>query len=204
MGEPLRAAGRAHYAPGRERPEARSSRKLGSPIAARSLSAKVDPRGTSQTCPKCGIVAAKTLAKREHRCGMRLRSRRGDAAAKVVHFRAVGFWPGSGPWVAKPRGLPPSLTQKLSPSGDGSSQTLTPVLARAPSRFGPLRFGRLRFGPPCALAGAPDSIVRKASPGQHAWADRWRADPSFGPIPARMGRRCPGEGSPLTARAAGR
>jgi putative transposase len=29
---------------------------------------RVDPRGTSQTCPECGIVAAKTLAEREHRC----------------------------------------------------------------------------------------------------------------------------------------
>src|SRR5215475_2865318 len=37
---------------------------------------KVDPRDTSQTCPECGpecgpewgIVAAKTLAEREHRC----------------------------------------------------------------------------------------------------------------------------------------
>src|SRR5215831_8268497 len=28
---------------------------------------KVDPRGTSQTGPECGIVAAKTLAEREHR-----------------------------------------------------------------------------------------------------------------------------------------
>ena len=29
---------------------------------------KVDARGTSQTCPECGTVKAKTLAIREHRC----------------------------------------------------------------------------------------------------------------------------------------
>jgi len=67
------------------------------------------------------------------------------AAAKVVHFRAFGFWPRDfwprdfWPEISGPRflardfwpvgavgrqasGLPPSLTQKLSPSGDGSSQ----------------------------------------------------------------------------------
>jgi len=46
--------------------------------------------------PECGIVAAKTLAEREHRgeCGCVLN--RDVAAAKVVHFRAFGFWPGAG------------------------------------------------------------------------------------------------------------
>jgi len=55
---------------------------------------KVDPRGTSQTCPECGIVAAKTLAEREHRCECGCVFDRDVAAAKVVHFRAFGFWPG--------------------------------------------------------------------------------------------------------------
>ena len=52
------------------------------------------PRGTSQTCPECGIVAAKTLAQREHRCECGCVLDRDVAAAKVVHFRAFGFWPG--------------------------------------------------------------------------------------------------------------
>lgn len=57
---------------------------------------KVDPRGTSQTCPECGTVAAKTLAEREHRCSCGCRLDRDVAAAMVVHFRAFCFWPGAG------------------------------------------------------------------------------------------------------------
>jgi len=57
---------------------------------------KVDPRGTSQTCPECGIVAAKPLAEREHRCECGCVLDRDVAAAKVVHFKAFGFWPGAG------------------------------------------------------------------------------------------------------------
>jgi putative transposase len=55
---------------------------------------KVDPRGTSQTCPECGTVAAKWLAEREHRCDCGCVLDRDVAAALVVHFRAFGFWPG--------------------------------------------------------------------------------------------------------------
>ncbi|HEY7084231.1 MAG TPA: zinc ribbon domain-containing protein [Hyphomicrobiaceae bacterium] len=51
---------------------------------------------TSQTSPECGIVAAKTLAEREHRCDCGCVLDRDFAAAKVVHFRAFGFWPGAG------------------------------------------------------------------------------------------------------------
>jgi putative transposase len=57
---------------------------------------KVDPRGTSQECPECGLIAAKTLAEREHRCECGCVLDRDVAAAMVVHFRACGFWPGSG------------------------------------------------------------------------------------------------------------
>ena len=61
---------------------------------------KVGPRGTSQTCPsagpECGIVAAKTLAEREHCCECGWVLDRDVAAAKVVHFGAFGFWPGAG------------------------------------------------------------------------------------------------------------
>jgi len=57
---------------------------------------RVDPRGTSQTCPECGIVAAKTLAERLHRCECGCSLDRDVAAAKIVHFRAFGFAPGTG------------------------------------------------------------------------------------------------------------
>ena len=57
---------------------------------------KVDPRGTSQTCPECGQITAKTLAEREHRCDCGCVLDRDVAAAMVVHFRAFGFWPGTG------------------------------------------------------------------------------------------------------------
>ena len=57
---------------------------------------EVDPRGTSQTCPECGIIAAKTLATREHRCECGCSLDRDVAAAKIVHLRAFGFIPGTG------------------------------------------------------------------------------------------------------------
>lgn len=57
---------------------------------------RVDPRGTSQTCPECGQIAVKTLAERTHRCECGCTLDRDVAAAMVVHFRAFGFWPGIG------------------------------------------------------------------------------------------------------------
>jgi putative transposase len=59
---------------------------------------RVDPRGTSQTFPECGIVEceAKTLAERRHRCQCGADIDRDVAAAMVVHFVAFGFWPGAG------------------------------------------------------------------------------------------------------------
>lgn len=57
---------------------------------------KVDPRGTSQTCPECGAVAKKALKERVHRCNCGCTLDRDVAAAMVVHFRAFGFWPGAG------------------------------------------------------------------------------------------------------------
>lgn len=57
---------------------------------------EVDPRGTSQTCPECGIIEPKTLATREHRCECGCSLDRDVAAAKIVHFRAFGFAPGTG------------------------------------------------------------------------------------------------------------
>ena len=57
---------------------------------------KVDPRGTSQECPECGQIAAKTLAERRHRCACGADLDRDVAAAMVVHYRAFGFRPGAG------------------------------------------------------------------------------------------------------------
>lgn len=59
----------------------------------------VDPRGTSQTCPECGSVVAKTLADRTHRCECGCVMDRDVAAAKVILHRAVtGLGPGHGLW----------------------------------------------------------------------------------------------------------
>ena len=56
----------------------------------------VDPRGTSQTCPECGTIKAKTLASRTHDCGCGAVMDRDVAAAMVVHQRAFGLGPGHG------------------------------------------------------------------------------------------------------------
>jgi putative transposase len=50
---------------------------------------KVDPRGTSQTCPECGTVKAKKLSERVHRCECGYTADRDVAAARVILFRAV-------------------------------------------------------------------------------------------------------------------
>lgn len=56
--------------------------------AARTL-VKVDARHTSQTCPECGTVKAKTLAERIHRCDCGCELDRDVAAARVILMRAV-------------------------------------------------------------------------------------------------------------------
>lgn len=55
----------------------------------------VDPRGTSQTCPDCGTIKAKTLKIRTHACECGAVMDRDVAAAIIVHQRAFG--PGHGP-----------------------------------------------------------------------------------------------------------
>ncbi len=57
---------------------------------------EVDPRQTSQICPECGQIAAKTLAERTHRCDCGCVLDRDVAAAIIVHQRAFGFMPGTG------------------------------------------------------------------------------------------------------------
>jgi putative transposase len=54
----------------------------------------VDPRGTSQTCPGCKAIRAKTLATRIHACDCGVILDRDVAAAMVVNQRAFG--PGHG------------------------------------------------------------------------------------------------------------
>ena len=54
----------------------------------------VDPRRTSQTCPSCGTIKAKTLGTRTHHCECGAVLDRDVAAATVVHQRAFG--PGHG------------------------------------------------------------------------------------------------------------
>ena len=56
----------------------------------------VDPRGTSQTCPECGLIRAKTLAERVHGCACGCTLDRDVAAARIVHLRGFGFGPGHG------------------------------------------------------------------------------------------------------------
>jgi putative transposase len=52
---------------------------------------KVDPRGTSQTCPSCGEIQKKILSDRIHQCsGCGLVLDRDHAAALVILDRAVG------------------------------------------------------------------------------------------------------------------
>lgn len=50
---------------------------------------EVDPRHTSQTCPECGQVEAKTLAQRIHQCDCGCRLDRDHAAALVILGKAV-------------------------------------------------------------------------------------------------------------------
>lgn len=45
---------------------------------------EVDPRGTSQTCPRCGLVKKKLLSERVHRCDCGLVLDRDVAAAQVI------------------------------------------------------------------------------------------------------------------------
>ena len=50
---------------------------------------EVDPRHTSQTCPGCGRVAAKTLAQRTHECDCGCCLDRDHAAARVILGKAA-------------------------------------------------------------------------------------------------------------------
>lgn len=69
---------------------------------------KVDPKFTSQTCPECGTIEAKTLAKRTHECACGYVADRDVAAARVILSRA-----GMGPGVLKLGGCAVAAPGKL-------------------------------------------------------------------------------------------
>lgn len=50
----------------------------------------VNPRGTSQECPACGLVTPKCLKERVHRCPCGLVLDRDHASAQVIRARALG------------------------------------------------------------------------------------------------------------------
>ncbi|MEL7036778.1 MAG: transposase [Cyanobacteria bacterium J06592_8] len=55
---------------------------------------KVDPRGTSQTCPECGATVQKALKEREHICPeCSYKTHRDHAAAQVVRLRGLELVP---------------------------------------------------------------------------------------------------------------
>lgn len=58
---------------------------------------EVNARGTSQTCPACGVIAKKTLSQRQHECECGYSTHRDHAAAQVIFARGVlaGMQPGS-------------------------------------------------------------------------------------------------------------
>lgn len=58
---------------------------------------RVDPRGTSQTCPECGATVQKPLSQREHFCPeCNYRAHRDRAAAQMVRLRGWEKYP----WTA--------------------------------------------------------------------------------------------------------
>lgn len=62
--------------------------------------AKVDPRGTSQTCPHCLATVSKPLSEREHRCPeCGYQTHRDHAAAEMVLRRGVETIEAQGRWV---------------------------------------------------------------------------------------------------------
>ncbi len=58
---------------------------------------EVNARGTSQTCPACGVIVKKALSQRWHKCECGYATHRDHAAAQVIFARDVlaGIPPGS-------------------------------------------------------------------------------------------------------------
>ena len=63
----------------------------------------VDPRGTSQECPRCGAVAKKSLSERRHQCSCGIvELDRDHAAALVIEARAVAIATATNLWRDRP------------------------------------------------------------------------------------------------------
>lgn len=80
------------------------------------LIVRIDPRGTSQTCPECGAIKTKTLRERTHRCECGCVLDRDVAAAMVIHQRAFRMERAVGRQAS---GLPHSLSEKPSAKSNG-------------------------------------------------------------------------------------
>ena len=82
----------------------------------------VDPRGTSQECPGCGTVRAKSLSERRHQCSCGIvELDRDHAAALVIEARALGIAGASNLWRDGP--LLGSACCSASPPSEAGSST---------------------------------------------------------------------------------
>lgn len=59
----------------------------------------VNPRGTSQECPKCGAIKPKKLSERIHSCECGCVCQRDHASAQVILARAVAITAATRPWT---------------------------------------------------------------------------------------------------------
>ena len=75
---------------------------------------EVDPRGTSQTCPRCGQVAPKLLSERVHRCDCGLTCDRDVAAAQEIQGRGLRLRGGATTVSAPRRSAKPKFTDDRS------------------------------------------------------------------------------------------
>jgi putative transposase len=84
---------------------------------------RVDPRGTSQTCPECGQIKPKKRRER-HRCDCGADLDRDVAAAQIVHIRAFGF---------RAWNRPPALCEAVAASSRCLEALTEPVAAEVAS-----------------------------------------------------------------------
>ncbi len=78
----------------------------------------VNPRGTSQECPRCGAVAKKSLSEREHVCPCGTRLCRDHAAAQVILARALRGNGGLNSLVEEPASVAPLVAVSASRSDE--------------------------------------------------------------------------------------
>jgi putative transposase len=82
----------------------------------------VNPRGTSQECPRCGAVAKKSLSEREHICPCGARLCRDHASAQVILARALGGNRGTNSRVEEPASTGPRVAASASRSDETRMQ----------------------------------------------------------------------------------